>query len=618
MKIKSLKFVFSKIKLLIKNFKKTKPQLFWIIFACLILLLFLITTISVKAMFFKSKLTSNTKVSANTVTINENQPKITGAWEIQTDQTPTPIKEILTPIPLKDTVSLSTFNNFTITWLNNPRKIEPLDIFNLELSDQRIKMSDDPVSPDDPNFTFSDAEFFQIGIFSNGAELIDVYFDSIQPIVRNTVLARLITDKNNIYFLQDMVVNSSIDNIQDYLKDNVTLTTFYIKELADFPPTIGLGGDNILHISSSTKGSSRRSGDLSSLKKISDSQYGEIYSSSYSIFDDIPIDQMARKSFYLKTKDANFITYHYDSEDILDDQVPQIIWNSGQLNTDTYNQTLGFSCGSEYIASSPVVINNSDLLKNKVEVGKTKSGTSVYQIKDSTNILVRNLYYQISSNGLSLNDFALINNHFLLQNPSGDWQIFVNDKYSVQAECGKPVIYLYPQTETQVKVQVGAQITKSEPTYPTNGWLVTANPNGELTYQNQSYPYLFWEGLGNGIYPDYRDQGTLVSQKDLVSTVYKQLSELGLNQKESADFMEFWQPRLPKTPYVRLTWLNTQDMNRLAPLFVSPKPDTSIRIFLEFQGLEKPITLKPQKLIAPQRNGFTLIEWGGLLISSTQ
>jgi hypothetical protein len=82
--------------------------------------------------------------------------------------------------------------------------------------------------------------------------------------------------------------------------------------------------------------------------------------------------------------------------------------------------------------------------------------------------------------------------------------------------------------------------------------------------------------------------------------------------------MEFWQPRLPKTPYVRLTWLNTEDMNKLAPLSVNPRPDTSIRIFLEFQGLEKPISLKTQKLTAPNREGFTLIEWGGLLLKAKE
>ena len=87
----------------------------------------------------------------------------------------------------------------------------------------------------------------------------------------------------------------------------------------------------------------------------------------------------------------------------------------------------------------------------------------------------------------------------------------------------------------------------------------------------------------------------------------------GLNAQESADFLAFWQPKLPSSPYVRLTWLNTADMNQLAPLQVNPIPKTFIRTFLEFEGLTKPITLIPQKLSSLPRLGFTLVEWGGLL-----
>ena len=108
--------------------------------------------------------------------------------------------------------------------------------------------------------------------------------------------------------------------------------------------------------------------------------------------------------------------------------------------------------------------------------------------------------------------------------------------------------------------------------------------------------------------------GFVVAQKDLISVLNSQLRDLGLNAKESADFMEFWTDKLPTTPYVRLTWLGPAQMNQLAPLSVSPKPDTSIRIFLDFAGLDKPIKLIPQKLSAQPRRGFTLVEWGGLLI----
>ena len=118
-------------------------------------------------------------------------------------------------------------------------------------------------------------------------------------------------------------------------------------------------------------------------------------------------------------------------------------------------------------------------------------------------------------------------------------------------------------------------------------------------------------------FPAYYDEGNIgkvVTQKELITTIKKDLANQGLNSKEIADFVDFWQDHLPKTPYVKLTWLTTEEMNVLAPLEVSPKPDTIIRVFLDAKGLEKPIPFTAQKLTKIERNGFTLVEWGGLLI----
>jgi len=90
---------------------------------------------------------------------------------------------------------------------------------------------------------------------------------------------------------------------------------------------------------------------------------------------------------------------------------------------------------------------------------------------------------------------------------------------------------------------------------------------------------------------------------------------MGLNDKEIADFNEFWLPKMPATPLVRLTWLGTKEMDELAPIAVWPKPDSSIRVFLDFQGLGSKEAITPQILPKYQRKGFTLVEWGGLLRS---
>ncbi len=174
------------------------------------------------------------------------------------------------------------------------------------------------------------------------------------------------------------------------------------------------------------------------------------------------------------------------------------------------------------------------------------------------------------------------------------------------------MIYLYPTETTPVTVSVDASVTKSEPEYG-DGWSVIAHPDGSLVNTDgKSYTSLFWEGLGNGTYPVI-DSGFVVPQEDMEQTLWNHLEKLGLNSQEAKEFMEFWLPHMPNSPYVRLTWFGTRQMNVLAPLRIVPKPDTMIRLFLDFEGLEEPINLPSQTLSAPARNGFTVVEWGGLL-----
>ena len=98
----------------------------------------------------------------------------------------------------------------------------------------------------------------------------------------------------------------------------------------------------------------------------------------------------------------------------------------------------------------------------------------------------------------------------------------------------------------------------------------------------------------------------------MISTIRKQLAQQGLKNNEINDFVEYWQSNLPTDPYVRLTWFNTSQMDKLAPLYVTPKPDTTIRVFLDASGMKKPISIPKQNLKSIPRSGFTVVEWGGL------
>jgi cytoskeletal protein RodZ len=251
-----------------------------------------------------------------------------------------------------------------------------------------------------------------------------------------------------------------------------------------------------------------------------------------------------------------------------------------------------------------------------VAVGKTDTGRVVYGLKDTTSALMTKAYGEYKQaypdNPASLTDYIANHGLVIIKNAAGERLVYVRGQYAMNGGCAKPVVYLYPTATTNVSVQVGANVTVSEPQYTKAGWQnVTAQPNGKLTYNGAVYDSLFWEGTGYGEYPGI-SAGTVVARADVVPTMKRQLVEQGLNAKEAADFITFWQDKIPSSPYVRLTWLNTAQMDTLAPLYVSPKPDTVIRVFLDMEGFDTKLSLPAQKLSSTFRHGFTVVEWGGL------
>ena len=314
--------------------------------------------------------------------------------------------------------------------------------------------------------------------------------------------------------------------------------------------------------------------------------------------------------------DGVYATEYDPVDTLVSSSAPAINWDNGGYNANTYSYR-AWGCGS---AEGYVIAKSADT-SDLTAVGSGPAGETIYEFANDNPLFT--LYYQNYGGGTYLdnaslenlsvqkyqNDYAVI----VAKNPFGEYVVYQRTDMSEGGGCGKPVIYLYPTQTTDVSVRVGANIAASNPTYPVNGWQdVLAMPSGQLTYQGQSYPYLYWEGTGLGVYP-LINSGVVVSRADAVPTIEKQLAEQGLTAPEIKDFMAYWQPRLPSTPYVRLTWLDTAQMNTLAPLLISPKPTTLIRVFLDFQGLNKPITLKPQVFTAPVRQGFTVVEWGGLI-----
>lgn len=174
----------------------------------------------------------------------------------------------------------------------------------------------------------------------------------------------------------------------------------------------------------------------------------------------------------------------------------------------------------------------------------------------------------------------------------------------------KPVIYLYPEEETEVSVNLDFEgmLTSTYPKYE-NGWKVIAEPGGTLFDENgREYYCLYWEGISETEY-DF-SKGFCVPGNKTAQFLEESLTKLGLSPKEANEFIIYWLPRLEQNEY-NLISFQSETYTDSAKLEIAPDPDTVIRVFMAWKALDEPVEIEPQKLFTPERKGFVAVEWGG-------
>lgn len=183
----------------------------------------------------------------------------------------------------------------------------------------------------------------------------------------------------------------------------------------------------------------------------------------------------------------------------------------------------------------------------------------------------------------------------------------------------KPVIYLYPQEEMEVDVEINpiGELFFTYPKYE-DGWNVNAKPNGEIIHNEQQYNYLFWES-SQSIPINIVDfsTGSIVAQKDILSFIENTLNEFGFTSKERADFITYWIPLLKHETNVYIYIKFNDACDEFATLNISPKPDNIGRFYMLWAPVGEHFNnskMTPQVIQPIERNGFTVLEWGGLEI----
>ena len=192
-----------------------------------------------------------------------------------------------------------------------------------------------------------------------------------------------------------------------------------------------------------------------------------------------------------------------------------------------------------------------------------------------------------------------------------------------EQKAKKPVLYLYPTRTMDLSVSLDYEGTLTY-TYPTPqtqadgsvAWQVTAAPDGDLTdASGRHYPSLFWEGEEPATLA--QDEGFVVEADAVTAFLEDKLSTLGLSEREAAEFITFWGPRIAQRGRALVTFASEEFARQAVYRFTDPSsgaeiaPDTFIRVYIVVGDVPQ-TAVREQKLVpAPARTGFTAVEWGG-------
>ena len=243
-------------------------------------------------------------------------------------------------------------------------------------------------------------------------------------------------------------------------------------------------------------------------------------------------------------------------------------------------------------------------------------GNYEFLIPESTNII---FFYAPGQTEIVINPYDFKSGHEVVIN-FNTWDNIEN------TIVDKPVIYMYSSKVLDVAIEFDFQ-GELKFTYPKyyNGWNVCVDQNKIVDYETgRGYPYLFWEGeMEDLAYVQNGEvfEGFLIQTDSVISFLEDQLTNMGFNDRERTDFITFWSPRMIRSEFNLVQFLVDEDYaDNIATISICPEPDHMKRVYLLFTPLDKEpeFTIVSQAFDTLERDGFTVLEWGGSEIKLNQ
>jgi hypothetical protein len=195
-------------------------------------------------------------------------------------------------------------------------------------------------------------------------------------------------------------------------------------------------------------------------------------------------------------------------------------------------------------------------------------------------------------------------------NEYGELECLENIQRDDPGLAAAPNIYLYPEMAGNISVTLtfmdeSGVFTHTDPEYG-NGWDVWVAPDGLI---DGTYNYLYYAGELQSRFQ--LDEGWAVEEKDVFQWFEQTMSQMGFNQNEIADFIDYWIDHLPASPCYHIYPQDTGLVDAHVAIHIEPVPDTLERMWFYIEKADHcEALLGPEEVVPFEREGFTVVEWG--------
>ncbi|MFC1887203.1 hypothetical protein ACFLYK_00165 [Candidatus Cloacimonadota bacterium] len=179
------------------------------------------------------------------------------------------------------------------------------------------------------------------------------------------------------------------------------------------------------------------------------------------------------------------------------------------------------------------------------------------------------------------------------------------------SECvEKPNIYLYPETEISLDVNITfpqkGRVSTSIPEFPAEWKDLKITPDGRIY---DKYDYLYYETEQQPLFTP--GKGWIIARKELESFFRYNMKQTGFIDREIEDFITYWIPRFTDSEYYAIYPQYNKQIDPLIKLEFSQQPDSILRLIYLVQECEsKDLELEAPVIPVFSSEGFVVREWG--------